>query len=297
MRFYFLSDRPCALKLGGIYVGMTGGAEKFMDVDLGDGILCEFIPASPSYSPVTCVIDDTLKPNERLKEYFLPSAVALYAHDFLLADGSLRLIRQETYSDCTATLYAQGRAFACIENDRGTFTHPLPECFLRGNIYRGGDCIIFYCGSMLAVVSAAGEMQFITHVSSCSFSPALKAEIPVFDCARHNIKVEWILSDRAERVSYSARPTLQPGAAAVFLALVESLMYGFDVSPYVTEELGKKTAALKEFLGDYEEALYLGENVAGLAYKREENACTVIPFTADLLNGRVDNVREYGGEE
>jgi len=292
MRFYFLSDRPCALKIGGIYVGMTGGAEKFMNIDPSDGILCEFIPASMAYSPISFVLSDAFKPDERIKQYFLPEAVALYAHDFLFSDTSLKLIRQEKYSDCVATLFAQGKVFASIENAEGIFTYPLPEEFLNGNIYRRENCIIFFCGSHLAVINALGEKQFLTPVISCSFSAAVKAEIPLSDSLRHTAEAEWILSDRAERVKYNISEGGAPNERTVLLALCESLLYGFSPALCASENLNKKITALKSFLGDYKEVIYLGENAVGLAYKKEENAYTVIPFTADLLEGKVDNVKE-----
>lgn len=293
MRFYFLSDRPCALKLGGIYVGRTGGAEKFMNIDPADGILCEFIPASEAYSPVTFIINDDFTPGERIKEYFLPNAVALYAHDFLFADTSLSLIKQEKYSDCSATLFAQGKVFASVENAEGIFTHALNESFLNGNIYRRENCIIFFSGDYLAVINVAGELLIFTPVISCSFSAALKAEIPLFDCLRHTAKAEWILSDKAERIKYEVSGENTPNAATAALALAEGLLYGFDISFCATDSLNKKITALKSFLGDYKEVICLGENVIGLAYKREDNAHTVIPFTADLIEGKVDNIKEF----
>lgn len=296
MKFYFLSDRPCALKIGGIYVGTTGGAEKFMDIDRADKILCEFIPFSPLYKPVSFVVDDDFKPAENVWEYFLPEAIVLYARDFLFADGSMRLIKQEKYSDCAATLFVQEKVFASLETSDGIFTFALNETFLKGEIYRREGCVIFYSGSYVAVVSVRGTLELFTPVSSCEFSAALKAEIPARDCMRHTFSAEWILSDGAEKIKYSPSPSSPAPQEIALLALCEGLLTGFDVSPYVTEALYKRLGALKNFFGNYKEAIYLGENLVGLAYEREEYAFSVIPFKASLVGGRVDSVKEFEGE-
>lgn len=297
MKFYFLSDRPCALKIGGIYVGTTGGAEKFMDIDPQDKILCEFIPFSPLYRPVSFVVDGDFKPAENVTEYFLPGAIVLYARNFSFADGSMRLIKQEKYSDCAATLFAQGKVFASLENADGIFTFELNDAFLKGEIYRREGCILFYGGGYLAAVSVKGNLEFFTPVSSCEFSAAVKAEIPAGDCLRHSFSAEWVLSDGAERVKYSPSPSSPAPPEIALLALTEGLEKGFDVSPYVTERLYKRLNALKNFFGDYKEEIYLGENLVGLAYEMEEYAFSVIPFTASLIGGKVDSVKEFGGEE
>jgi len=292
MKFYFLSDRPCALKIGGLYVGVTGGAERFMNVDPADKILCEFIPASPLFAPVSFIADENFTPTDNIKEYFLPGAVLFYAHDFLFSDGSMKLIKQEKYSDCAATLFVQNKVFASVENSDGIFTYPLDSSFLCGNIYRREECVIFFSGSYLAVVSARGKLEIYTPVRSCEFSAAIKAVIPLFDCMRHTVEAEWILSDGAERVKYSPSPSRPSPPETALLALTEGLICGFDVSPYATEGLLGKMDALKSFTGDYKEAIYLGENAVGLAYEREKNSFTVVPYEGKLVDGKVDSLRE-----
>jgi len=297
MKFYFLSDRPCALKIGGIYVGMTGGAEKFMNIDPADKILCEFIPASPRYLPVSFVADEDFLPTENVREYFLPSAAAFYAHDFILSDGAMRLIKQEKYSDLVATIFVQGKVFLSLENSDGIFTYELDESFLHGEIYRREGCVIFYSGSHLAVVNAKGELQFFTPVLSCEFSSTVKAEIPAYDCMRHTFSAEWILSDRAERIKYLSSPSRPASAEIALLALAEGLLKGFDVSPYITENLSGRLGPLRNFFGDYKEAIYMGENVVGLAYQRDKNSFFVVPFVGVIVGGKVESVKEYEGEK
>lgn len=286
---------PCALKIGGIYVGTTGGAEKFMDIDPTDKILCEFIPFSPLYKPVSFVVDDDFKPSKNVREYFLPGAIALYARDFFFADSSMRLIKQEKYSDCAATLFAQGKVFASVENAEGIFTFELNDTFLKGEIYRREGCIIFYSGSYLAIISIRGKMEIFTPVLSCEFSATVKAEIPAGDCLKHSFFAEWILSDGVERIKYSPSPSVPAPKELAIIALAEGILKGFDVSPYVTEALYKRLDALKNFFGDYKDVIYLGENLAGLAYERDSYAYSVIPFTASLTDGKVDNVKESEG--
>ena len=44
MKIYFLSSRPCALMLGGVFFGMTDTFERFAEIEPKDNVFAEFIP-------------------------------------------------------------------------------------------------------------------------------------------------------------------------------------------------------------------------------------------------------------
>ena len=44
MKIYFLSSRPCALMLGGVFFGMINRFERFAEIEPKDNVFAEFIP-------------------------------------------------------------------------------------------------------------------------------------------------------------------------------------------------------------------------------------------------------------
>jgi len=158
------------------------------------------------------------------------------------------------------------------------------------------NCILFRSESALAAVNVRGELQFFTPVISCGFSSVVRAEIPAFDCMRHTFSAEWILSDVAERIKYTPSASFPAPEELAVTALAEGLLKGFDVSAYITEKLNGKLNSLKKFLGDYKEVIYMGENIAGLAYERAKNSLLVVPFKGVFSEGKIDSLTEYEGE-
>lgn len=292
MRFYFLSDRPCALKLGGLYVGRVGGTQKFMDIDPSDNILCEFIPANGKYLPCSFEIDEDFLPPEGIKEYLFPNAVALYAEDFIHRDSTLKLLLQENFPDCTASVFVQGRVQVSVENERGIFTHVLSDSFENCRIERKENCIVLFGEGETAVLNAAGELLLRKETISARLDEELEAVVPFADSMNHYAECKWRLTDQAELTEYKIACRFPPRENMLLYALTESLLIDADVKDFVTPSLYEKIRSLKNFLGNYLSVLFVTPEVAGLAYQIKENVFRVDYYTAEYKDGKIDNIRE-----
>ncbi len=292
MRFYFLSDRPCALKLGGLYAGRVGGTEKFMDIDPSDNILCEFIPANGKYLPCSFEIDESFLPPEGIKEYLFPNAVALYAEDFIRRDSTLKLLLQENFSDCTVSVFVQGRVQVSIENERDIFTHVLSDSFESCRIERKENCIVLFGEGEIAVLNAAGELLLTKETISARLDEALEAVVPFADSMNHYAECKWKLTDRTELIEYKIACRLPPKENMLLYALTESLLIDADVKAFVTPSLYEKIRSLKKFLGDYLSVLFVTPEVVGLTYQIKENVFRVDYYTAEYKDGKIDNIKE-----
>ena len=74
----------------------------------------------------------------------------------------------------------------------------------------------------------------------------------------------------------------------------ESLLLGVDVAPYLSEELQKDKAKLREYLGDFcEVSISDIPNVCALIYKKSENIFQVDYFQAEIQDEKIINIKPY----
>ena len=146
MKIYFLSSRPCALMLGGVFFGMTDTFERFAEIEPKDNVFAEFIPEGAL--PVGFFITEKLRfsPPEHCEVYILKDGIAVYASDFPPSDFSLKIVSQERFIDNLVTVFRQGALQLSLETSKGFFVSPLPPCF--------ETCSIRYeCGLFFIAVS------------------------------------------------------------------------------------------------------------------------------------------------
>ena len=127
MRIYFLSSRPCALKVGGVFFGAVDSFERFAEINLSDRLFIEFIPENAL--PVSFFLTENIRfePPQRCEVYLLRNAIAIYARDFPPSDFTLRPITQIADENCLATVFCQGGVHLSIQTDKNFFTSPLPQ--------------------------------------------------------------------------------------------------------------------------------------------------------------------------
>lgn len=292
MRFYFSSDRPCALKLGGVYLGLTGNAEKFINIDEKEKILCEFIPTNGEFLPITFTIGENISPPNGIKIYIFRNAIAVYAENFIHSDGSMKLIAQKKYSDCTASVFLQSRVQASIENRNDIYVSVLPDCFCKSRIERINDCIVIVSDEALAVMNTEGKLLISTKAKNVQTGETLSAIIPFADSMLHVAECEWECSSSLKTVNYVIKSRLQPKDGLLIYAVTESLLIGAEIKNFVSESLYEKRESLKKFLGNYLSVIYITDEVAGLCYEIKKDVFRVDYYTADLKDGKIDNIRE-----
>lgn len=288
MRVYFLSEKQCALTVNGLYLGIVDGFERSAEIDPEDGVFCELLPSG--FLPVRFRLDGEflLSPPPQIKLYFTENAVAVYAFNFLRADQSMRVIRQERLGGDLLTLYMQGKLFVNLENETGFHIAELPDALENCTFFPRDDGYLLEGGGWFALLSRTGEKLVLSEGQVLERAGALKAEIPFRDCLSHTAVCVW---KQGALVSCTLRASREPTEATFALALFESALIGADCSPYLSGELQEKAGSLKEFLGDFRSVVLTGErDRVGLAYERKERVFDVRYFRVELSGGKVSNI-------
>lgn len=263
-----------------------------MNIDEKDNILCEFIPADGEFLPVSFIIGENLSPPNGIKIYILRNAVAVYAENFIRSDGSMKLLSQKKYPDCTVSVFVQGRVQASIETRSDIYTSSLPDCFFKSGIERINDCIIIRSDEAVAVMNTEGKLLLSTKARDVNTGETLSAVIPFADSMLHFAECEWECSSSLKPINYVIKSRLQPKDGLLIYAVTESLLIGAQIKDFVSESLYEKRDKLKKFLGNYLSVVYITDDVAGLCYEIKKNVFRVDYYTADLKDGKIDNIRE-----
>ena len=290
MRVYFLSEKRGALTVGGAYFGVVDGFERSAEVDPADGLYCEC--AAIGYVPVRFRFDEEFlfSPPPHVKLYFSGGDVAVYLHDYVRDDPALRVIWQEHVAGSRLTLCMQGRLTLNLENETGFHLIPLSEKLetCRPCACCGG--VLLEAENCFLLLSRDGEIWAQGEGTVMEKGETLKAEVRLSDSVGHTALCEW---KGAELLSCTLRSSRAPTDATFALAFLESVLIGADVGPYLCDALKPKAAALKGFLGDFEDVVLKDDpRLVGLVYRRRERVFEVRTFRVDVEEGKVTNITE-----
>ena len=151
MKIYFLSSRPCALTLNGVFFGITDRFERSTEVCPSDKIYAQFSPEGAL--PIGFFITETLfhTPPDGCEVYLLRDGIAVYAKDFPPVDFTLRPVAQTREGESLATVFWQGNLQLSVESPTEFFTATLPHDFASCKIIFHGEYILLEGKEMLAV--------------------------------------------------------------------------------------------------------------------------------------------------
>ncbi len=290
MQVIFLAEKPCALKVNGAYFGMVDGFEKRAELDVKDGLFCEFLPTG--YEAVRFRFDEEflLAPPPHIDLYFVKSGVAVYCRDLVKSDPSLTVLWQEKTGGSLLTLCMQGSLQLNLENEKGFHIVRLPEELSDCKPYALGEEILLEGTIGFAVVSREGELLLCTEGKVTEKGETLKAEIPFADSMGHTAAIE---RKAGKLVSCSIRSRYEPTERTFALALFESVLIGADAAPFLAEDLKEKAGSLRQFLGKYVSVVLTDDPaLTGLVYGRKPHVFDVRYFRVTLENGKIANIRE-----
>ena len=159
MKIYFLSSRPCALMLGGVFFGMTDGFERFAEIEPKDNVFAEFIPEGAL--PVGFFITEKLRfsPPDHCEVYILKDGIAVFAKSFPPSDFALKLVAQQRFRENLVTVFRQGDLQISIETSKGFFISPLSPCFEPCKIFWEHGLFFVEGQGALAAFNAAGGLH------------------------------------------------------------------------------------------------------------------------------------------
>lgn len=288
MRIYFLAERPCALTIGGAYLGLIDGFERSVELASSD-ILCEIAPLG-DFLPLRFCLDDGffLDPPPEIRLYYTEKAVAVFASDFLRADQSLKVLWQTRTADSRLTLTCQGKWTLNLENETGFHLIELPEALSDCTAEPVKDGILLRGKEAFMLLSRAGERLLFSEGNVLSAGETIRAEVPFRDSLGHVAVCEW---REGKLVSCAVRSLREPSEATFALALFESVLIGADAAPFLSEELLPKADKLKEYLGDFTSVVLTPEpDKIGLCFQRKERVFDVRYFRVTLKEGKISNI-------
>lgn len=287
MKVYFLSEKPSALTLNGVYLGMIDGFERSVELDPDDCVHAEIAPAG--CLPLRFVIDQDFlfSPPPRVNLYYTDCAVAVYAFGFLREDQTLSVKKEEQIGGAHFTVYRQGEVYLRYDNGR-PHVIPLDDRFENCEIKEINDGYLLTGAKAFLLLKRDGTVFVRSEGEVVEAGRTLKAEIPFHDAMGHTVLSEW---QGGELLSSSIRARRAPTEATYALALFESANIGLDPSPYLHEKIRGKADSLKEFLGDYRSVVLTDRpERVGLVYERKERVYDIRYFVITVEDGKISNI-------
>lgn len=296
MKVYFLSSQPCALRLNGVFFGVTDTFERFAEVALNDNIFIEFIPEGRQ--PVAFFLSENIRftPPKGCEVYLLKDGVAIYARDFPPTDFALRTVAQAREGDHLATLFCQGEVQLTIERGKELFVATLPPSFASSELFFAEELVFLRTETQLAVYTEKAELCLLEKVLSYSIEKGgLRAALPLSDSGNRIADCAWLLSERGcEQTEFTLRVRedgVQTPAELLPYAFFESVLIGADFAQFLSDELAPEADKIRAFLGEFVSVIVTEQNnTCGLVKKKAERLYEVAYFTVKIENDKISDV-------
>ena len=294
MKIYFLSDKVCALRLGGLYFGQVDNFERFAQINLSDRVFVEFIPENAL--PITFFLTDEILhvPPRGCDVYILRDALILHARTFPPTDFSLRVITQAQTENCTATLFIQGEVSLSIQTDKNFFVATLPPSFCDAKLFFEQDFLFVKNENQLAIFNKYGKRLFMEKVLSYTFQDSvLSVSLPLQESLGRTAECQYALTEtECKRINCElSAPRGEIPAEWFAFAFFESLLIGATSSEFLCDDMQSKLHEIRAFLGDFTAILPTEEkNCCILFYQKQEGLFEGKYFTLSIKDGKIVDI-------
>lgn len=300
MRIYFMSEKDAFLKINGIYLGIIGWHEKFLEADLRDALLIEIIPRDPTFSCRHFSLDEKLLTLgcSFAKIYKHADHILINIVNFARTELTLKVYDQKKNERALATLFDQGGVYLSIEGENFAI-HPLGDDFIDSKIifsekigypiiYLKGKTQVIICdeSGKILLSEAADEIveedgKIIIQKSFPHLFTKGATKTYCYDGEKLTL----------ERLRFSE---LCLNANALPYAFFECLLSGADVSPLLDDDLIGKTSYLGEFFGKFSEVIpppqaKRNDFQVALAYHEGANVYSLKYVTVQMKDGKIEN--------
>lgn len=291
MKFFLISEQPCAVKINGLYLGLIDGFERQIEAELGDKLFFEVIPVNALFLPVCFSLDESIleRAPAGVKVYRLRDGAALYFDAFFHADASPHILAQERNGNALVTLLRQGATELSIETDKGFFLLPLPDCLTESALSFWGELICLEGENAFGLFSRSGETLFCGKMLAVTKTDRCKIQSPLFDGFGRSV-TQGFAKDGA-LVEYTLSSPTEYNADLILFACAESMRIGADYEQFLQERLKPRAADLKGFFGNFVMTVPTKGGV-GLVYPAGERLFDVIFFVPELEDGLISNIVE-----
>ena len=304
MKIYFLSSQPCALRLGGVFFGVTDRFERFAEVSLQDNLFVEFLPENAL--PITFFLTENIRfsPPPHCEVYLLADGIAIYAANFTPNDFTLRTLCQKRIDNVLLTAFSQGRLQLAVESPDHTFTAYLPPAFSDFNAEISGEYILVsgttHTGKRLLVFRKNGEKTLDEQILSYSVSDnVLRAELPLSDRLGRSAICAWALENGDfHRTEFTLRTHAndeenndKTADELIPYAFFESVLIGANYAEFLSDELIPDADKIRSFLGDFVAVVLTDDPfVCGLVRSKGERLYSLAYYRVTLQNGKIIDV-------
>lgn len=321
MYFYFSSDRPAVIKIGGIYFGNITNTVKFLKADEAKPPLIEIIPLCASAG--SCAFF----PNEEflacppeafavtdlcggyLINYFPPPA----------QNGAFNLIFQKKYRDLAVTVFSENGFKISLETPQDCFIETLRFEILGVTAYRktcGAEEILFLAfergenneteknKQIVCGYALSGKIKkiFEREVNDFSVENGIFTAEKRKDIAKHESEIFWEYNSEKREI-YKARTKISRSpsfdknklpAQVLPYAFLEELAAGGDYIEYLTgnvlENANKLNGFFGEFIGVMPPPLFRKENETGIVYRAGERRYKTEYYIFELTSRKISNI-------
>lgn len=312
MRFYFLSDYPCAIKIGGLYFGQINPLPKTIELNLNDKPFVEICPIEQTELPFSFVLtkDFLANPTEVYSVtdldggYFLSFFKTPKQQDF-------RILAQERFPDLLTTVFVENGVKISIETNNGFFAEELKVIANSAEILRFKSS-----NNNLLLVSLQKDTDntvviylldnpirrvFSDSVRSFSLDEGFCTETYFNDTLKHVVKTNYDFSSGKPTIlqkHISSKKNFYPEKTPDLLIpymFMEELQIGGDVSIYLDDsilnEKNKLNSYFGAFIGVMPPPFFKNSDDVGVIYKEKEFKYYVKYACFELKNKKIINFK------
>ncbi len=296
MKIYFLSSKPCALTINGVFYGMTDTFERSAEICLADNVYAQFSPQGAQ--PIGFFVGDALRttPPIGCEVYLMPEGIAVYARDFPPVDFSLFPIAQEREGELVATVYKQGVLQLSIQSPSGFFNATLPPSFDECSIEFHHGLVTLKGKNTLGIFNKSAQPLLLEQIIEYSWTEeGLNATLPLFDSLKRVAKCSWKITEReCILTEFTLRqPSGDAGANENLLAYAffESVLLKGNFREFLADELQADVEGILSFLGDFTAVVLTKEpNVCGLVRKKGDRLFQIDHFAVQIQEGKIVDI-------
>lgn len=310
MVFYFSSDFPSAIKLGGIFYGRLDQTVKKIKMDLPAFI--EICALNEPCSNLNLLIDNDflISPPNGISVTNLKGGYLIKA-SYLPCNLPFKLVAQEKAENTLVTLFTENTFKISIQTNQDFFadtfdfyTEKTKIDFINAYNQPLVAVTLFSKATMLFVYKLQPNIKkiFSREISSVCFENGIKTTHDFLDMAKHTAIVEWDLIDdclKEKSRSISAKKNIKANELPLELlpfAFLEELLVGGEYKKFLCdnalENADKLHAFLGDFIGIFPPPEFRKENEVGLIYPCTKNVYNTEYLSFETKDNLIFNVKK-----
>ena len=206
MYFYFSSEYPAALKIGGIYYGQIFLDVKGINLDLANPVLIEICPMKKKEEASCFIIDDCFPKNFDA----LASVTDLDGGFFIKFKKSAKIdetfvLAQEKFTDIAVSVFNQSGLKISLETRCDFFAEDVYGDFSSASVKKfilDGKELVLIClenqtEKCLLIYDYQDKIRriFYDKVSDFSLENGFNTTMVFFDVLKHKVEIKWEYAD------------------------------------------------------------------------------------------------------